>query len=177
MAPRGWRRRSSSCPIRRSAMSRSRQEILPADDHADLEDRTDEIPDLRSSPCAMPCIAKQERERLRLLYVAMTRAEKWLIVGGGRRGRARAMQAGTNAWPTGWRACGDYDAKTWRSGTCAACRTVIGMRLALRTVTHQQTAACLTARISARMCPCRHRPRPFHPLNWRGDKVLPGDAA
>lgn len=57
-----------------------KQELLPAGDQVVWKTPT------KSSPLAVKTlrdnvIAKQARERLRLLYVAMTRAEKWLIVG------------------------------------------------------------------------------------------------
>jgi ATP-dependent helicase/nuclease subunit A len=57
-----------------------KQELLPAGDHVIWK-----TPAKSSAPAVIALrddvIAKQARERLRLLYVAMTRAEKWLIVG------------------------------------------------------------------------------------------------
>lgn len=59
---------------------RVRQELLPADGHVIWK-----TPAKASAPAVTALrdavMAKQARERLRLLYVAMTRAEKWLIVG------------------------------------------------------------------------------------------------
>ncbi|MEL6684686.1 MAG: double-strand break repair helicase AddA, partial [Pseudomonadota bacterium] len=56
------------------------QELLPAGDHLIWK-----TPAKSSAPSVVALrdevIAKQTRERMRLLYVAMTRAEKWLIVG------------------------------------------------------------------------------------------------
>ncbi|KQI73561.1 DNA helicase UvrD [Loktanella sp. 5RATIMAR09] len=86
-----------------------KQEILPADDHVIWKP-----PAKSASPAVMALrddvIAKQTRERLRLLYVAMTRAEKWLIVGA-----AGEVGEGDASWynivADGMRACGDYDAK------------------------------------------------------------------
>ncbi|MBS8271874.1 double-strand break repair helicase AddA, partial [Halomonas litopenaei] len=86
-----------------------KQEILPADDHVIWKP-----PAKSASPAVMALredvIAKQTRERLRLLYVAMTRAEKWLIVGA-----AGDVGEGDASWynivADGMRACGDYDAK------------------------------------------------------------------
>ncbi|EBA14118.1 double-strand break repair helicase AddA [Roseobacter sp. CCS2] len=56
------------------------QELLPADDHVIWK-----TPAKSSAPSVIALrdkvIAKQARERMRLLYVAMTRAEKWLIAG------------------------------------------------------------------------------------------------
>ena len=57
-----------------------KQELLPAGDHVIWK-----TPAKASAPAVIALrddvIAKQARERLRLLYVAMTRAEKWLIIG------------------------------------------------------------------------------------------------
>jgi ATP-dependent helicase/nuclease subunit A len=57
-----------------------KQELLPAGDHMIWK-----TPAKASAPSVIALrddvIAKQGRERLRLLYVAMTRAEKWLIIG------------------------------------------------------------------------------------------------
>ena len=58
----------------------AKAELLPAGDHVVWKTPT------KASPPTVDAlrddvIAKQKRERLRLLYVAMTRAEKWLIVG------------------------------------------------------------------------------------------------
>ncbi|MFO8125088.1 double-strand break repair helicase AddA [Yoonia sp.] len=57
-----------------------KQELLPAGDHViwktPANTSSPAVTDLREA-----VIAKQVRERMRLLYVAMTRAEKWLIVG------------------------------------------------------------------------------------------------
>jgi ATP-dependent helicase/nuclease subunit A len=86
-----------------------KQEILPADDHVIWKP-----PAKSASPAVIAlredAIAKQTRERLRLLYVAMTRAEKWLIVGA-----AGDVGEGDASWynivADGMRACGDYDAK------------------------------------------------------------------
>ena len=59
---------------------RVNQELLPANDHLIWK-----TPTKTSAPAVIALrdavIAKQARERMRLLYVAMTRAEKWLIVG------------------------------------------------------------------------------------------------
>ncbi|MCK0097209.1 double-strand break repair helicase AddA [Yoonia sp. F2084L] len=59
---------------------RVNQELLPAADHLIWK-----TPAKTSAPSVTALrdtvIAKQARERMRLLYVAMTRAEKWLIVG------------------------------------------------------------------------------------------------
>ncbi len=59
---------------------RVNQELLPAGDHLIWK-----TPAKTSAPSVTALrdtvIAKQARERMRLLYVAMTRAEKWLIVG------------------------------------------------------------------------------------------------
>ena len=86
-----------------------KQEILPAHDHVIWK------PPAKSSAPAVVAlrdavIAKQKRERLRLLYVAMTRAEKWLIIGA-----AGEVGEGDASWynivADGMRACGDYDAK------------------------------------------------------------------
>jgi ATP-dependent helicase/nuclease subunit A len=59
---------------------RVNQELLPADNHLIWK-----TPTKTSAPAVTALrdavIAKQARERMRLLYVAMTRAEKWLIVG------------------------------------------------------------------------------------------------
>lgn len=69
-------------------------------------------PKAQSSPAVLALydafVAKQARERLRLLYVAMTRAEKWLIVGA-----AGDVGEGDASWynivADGMRARGDYD--------------------------------------------------------------------
>lgn len=58
----------------------AKQELLPAGDHLIWK-----TPAKSSAPAVVALrdavVAKQVRERMRLLYVAMTRAEKWLIVG------------------------------------------------------------------------------------------------
>jgi ATP-dependent helicase/nuclease subunit A len=85
------------------------QELLPADDHIIWK-----TPAKYSAPAVVALrdavIAKQKRERLRLLYVAMTRAEKWLIVGA-----AGDVGEGDASWynivDDGMRARGDYEAK------------------------------------------------------------------
>ena len=86
-----------------------KQEILPADDQVIWK------PPAKSAAPAVAAlreevIIKQTQERLRLLYVAMTRAEKWLIVGA-----AGDVGEGDASWynivADGMRACGDYDAK------------------------------------------------------------------
>ncbi|WP_333712147.1 double-strand break repair helicase AddA [Yoonia sp.] len=54
-------------------------EILPAGDHIIWKPRADDSPEAVKT-LKDDILAKQDRERMRLLYVAMTRAEKWLIV-------------------------------------------------------------------------------------------------
>ncbi len=60
--------------------NQAKQEMLPAGDHVLWKTPTN-----ASAPAVTALrddvVAKQARERMRLLYVAMTRAEKWLIVG------------------------------------------------------------------------------------------------
>ena len=88
---------------------RVKQELLPAGDHVIWK-----TPAGTSAPAVTALtdavIAAQARERLRLLYVAMTRAEKWLIVGA-----AGDVGEGDASWynivADGMRARGDYDAK------------------------------------------------------------------
>ncbi len=84
-------------------------ELLPAGNHLVWKTPTRE-----SAPAVTALrddvIAAQKRERLRLLYVAMTRAEKWLIVGA-----AGDVGAGDASWynivADGMRQRGDFDAK------------------------------------------------------------------
>ena len=84
-----------------------RAELLAADDHLIWK-----TPASASAPAVVALrdqiIAKQARERLRLLYVAMTRAEKWLIVGA-----AGDVGEGDASWynivADGMRHRGDYD--------------------------------------------------------------------
>ena len=59
---------------------RLRQELLPAGNQMIWKPRAEAMPDTVETFRA-EAIEKQRRERMRLLYVAMTRAEKWLIVG------------------------------------------------------------------------------------------------
>ncbi len=59
---------------------RLQQELLPADGQAIWKPLSDDMPEAVRD-FQTDVIEKQRRERLRLLYVAMTRAEKWLIVG------------------------------------------------------------------------------------------------
>ncbi len=85
-----------------------KQELLPAGDHMIWK-----TPAKGSAPAVIALrdevIAKQSRERLRLLYVAMTRAEKWLIVGA-----AGDVGEGDASWynivADGMAQRGDYDA-------------------------------------------------------------------
>ena len=85
-----------------------KQELLPAGDHVIWK-----TPAKSSAPAVIALrdavIAKQSRERLRLLYVAMTRAEKWLIVGA-----AGDVGEGDASWHNivadGMAQRGDYDA-------------------------------------------------------------------
>ena len=85
-----------------------REELLPAGDNVIWK-----TPVKSSAPAVAALreevIAKQERERMRLLYVAMTRAEKWLIVGA-----AGDVGEGDASWynivADGMRQRGDYDA-------------------------------------------------------------------
>jgi ATP-dependent helicase/nuclease subunit A len=85
-----------------------KQELLPADDYVVWK-----TPAKSSAPAVAALrddvIAKQARERLRLLYVAMTRAEKWLIVGA-----AGDVGVGDASWynivADGMKQRGDYDA-------------------------------------------------------------------
>ncbi len=84
------------------------QELLPAGDHLIWK-----TPAKSSAPSVVALrdevIAKQTRERMRLLYVAMTRAEKWLIVGA-----AGDVGEGDASWynivADGMTRRGDYDA-------------------------------------------------------------------
>jgi len=85
-----------------------KQELLPAGDHVIWR------PPAKSSAPAVVAlrdavVAKQARERMRLLYVAMTRAEKWLIVGA-----AGDLGDGDASWynivADGMQRRGDYDA-------------------------------------------------------------------
>lgn len=84
-----------------------KQELLPADDHLIWK-----TPAKMSAPAVVALrdtvIAKQTRERMRLLYVAMTRAEKWLIVGA-----AGDVGEGDTSWynivADGMSRRGDYD--------------------------------------------------------------------
>jgi len=83
-------------------------ELLPAGDHLIWK-----TPTPQSAPAVTALrtevIAKQARERLRLLYVAMTRAEKWLIIGA-----AGDVGEGGASWynivADGMRQRGDFDA-------------------------------------------------------------------
>lgn len=83
------------------------QELLPAGDHLiwKTQSKTSApvVDALREA-----VVAKQTRERMRLLYVAMTRAEKWLIVGA-----AGDVGEGDASWynivADGMRRRGDYD--------------------------------------------------------------------
>jgi ATP-dependent helicase/nuclease subunit A len=56
-----------------------RDEVLPAGPHVVWRTNKDEAP-VAMLPIRAEIEARQERERRRLLYVGMTRAEKWLIV-------------------------------------------------------------------------------------------------
>ncbi|PJI85886.1 DNA helicase/exodeoxyribonuclease V subunit A [Yoonia maricola] len=85
-----------------------KQELLPAGDHliwkTPAKSSAPVVAELRDT-----VIAKQARERMRLLYVAMTRAEKWLIVGA-----AGDVGEGDASWynivADGMGRRGDYDA-------------------------------------------------------------------
>jgi ATP-dependent helicase/nuclease subunit A len=85
-----------------------KQELLPAENgviwKTPAKSSPPAVTDLRED-----VIAKQARERLRLLYVAMTRAEKWLIVGA-----AGDVGDGDASWYNivagGMHKRGDYDA-------------------------------------------------------------------
>ncbi|SFS19829.1 double-strand break repair helicase AddA [Yoonia litorea] len=57
-----------------------RPELLPVGDQVVWKPLADDIPDTLK-PIRESILEKERRERMRLLYVAMTRAEKWLIVG------------------------------------------------------------------------------------------------
>jgi len=86
----------------------AKQELLPAGDHLIWK-----TPAKSSGPAVVALrdavVAKQARERMRLLYVAMTRAEKWLIVGA-----AGDVGEGDASWynivADGMQRRGDYDA-------------------------------------------------------------------
>ncbi|MEJ6403327.1 double-strand break repair helicase AddA [Yoonia sp. 2307UL14-13] len=88
---------------------RVRQELLPAGKHVIWK-----TPAKESAPAVSALrdqvIAAEARERMRLLYVAMTRAEKWLIVGA-----AGDVGDGNDSWyniiADGMRQRGDFDAK------------------------------------------------------------------
>ena len=85
----------------------AKQELLPAGDHLIWK-----TPAKSSAPSVVALrdavVANQTRERMRLLYVAMTRAEKWLIVGA-----AGDVGEGDASWynivADGMAARGDYD--------------------------------------------------------------------
>ncbi len=85
-----------------------REELLPAQKHliwkTPAAQSAASVTDLRDA-----YVARQEQERLRLLYVAMTRAEKWLIVGA-----AGDVGDGDQSWynivADGMQRRGDYDA-------------------------------------------------------------------
>ncbi|WP_296374938.1 double-strand break repair helicase AddA [Yoonia sp.] len=87
-------------------------ELLPAGEHG--EHVVWKTPKAESAPAVTNLrdlvVAKQARERLRLLYVAMTRAEKWLIVGA-----AGNIKEDDDSWhnivASGMDGCGVYDAK------------------------------------------------------------------
>ncbi|MCB5199193.1 double-strand break repair helicase AddA [Loktanella sp. TSTF-M6] len=116
---------------------------------------------------------KQARERLRLLYVAMTRAEKWLIVGSaGNPGKG----------DTGW-----YDlvaqgmeqagAAMDHAGDLAIQRVSNGTWLAGERIDAEQTAAPDDPPLALAPLAAVVRPRTLSPSQMDGAKVVPGDPA
>ena len=149
-----------------------KQELLPAGDHVIWKTAAKE-----SAPAVTALrdavIAKQARERLRLLYVAMTRAEKWLIVGA-----AGDVGEGDASWynivADGMTQRGDYDATAGD--------------LPIRRVSHLDWDAADLVTPDATVAPDISFPD-FGPLppvarvttrapsDLPGDKTLPGDVA
>lgn len=68
-------------PETQKSMNIDRNEIYEIDDLVFWKTKTDEAPPSLVAK-KESILAAQERERMRLLYVAMTRAEKWLIIAG-----------------------------------------------------------------------------------------------
>ncbi|WP_439153663.1 double-strand break repair helicase AddA [Yoonia sp.] len=85
-----------------------KSELLPADEHLVWKTPARESPPTVAA-LRDAVIAKQARERLRLLYVAMTRAEKWLIVGAAG-DVGKADDSWYNIVASGMAQRGDYDA-------------------------------------------------------------------
>ncbi len=115
--------------------------------------------------------ARQEQERLRLLYVAMTRAEKWLIVGA-----AGDVGEGDQSWynivADGMQHRGDYDATSGNLGIRRVShldwyaldeKTRDPVKLPDITVPHFDAA------------PKPDRAKTISPSELPGAKVLPGD--
>ncbi|MDP5361173.1 MAG: double-strand break repair helicase AddA [Paracoccaceae bacterium] len=147
-----------------------KQDLLPAGDHVIWK------PLAKASPPAVAAlretvIAKQAQERLRLLYVAMTRAEKWLIVGA-----AGDVGEGDASWynivAEGMQQRGDYDAylgdlpirrvseHDWNG-------------LPLEEPVHKETP--LVSPPVFGDLPAIEKPKTIPPSDLPGAKILPGD--
>lgn len=132
----------------------------------------------KSSPPAVTAlrdavIARQNRERLRLLYVAMTRAEKWLIVGA-----AGDIGEGDQSWYNivgdGMRQRGDYDAM---AGDLPIKRVSDLDWDALPRVDTTKQTVPTPAPITFHPLPEPVKDTTISPSDLPGAKILPGDPA
>jgi ATP-dependent helicase/nuclease subunit A len=152
--------------------NQAKQEILPAGDYVIWKTPTN-----ASAPAVAALrdnvVTKQARERMRLLYVAMTRAEKWLIVGA-----AGDVGGGDASWynivADGLAQRGDFDAM---HGELAVRRVAEGDwdRLDL-TIPDQKPTPQVTPPIFDKLAPPA-KPKTIAPSELGGARVLPGDPA
>ena len=148
----------------------AKQELLPAGDHLIWK-----TPAKSSAPAVTALrddvIAKQARERLRLLYVAMSRAEKWLIVGA-----AGDVGEGDASWynivADGMAQHGDYDAML---GDLPIRRVSELDWDAPELVTLEPTEVSTVTVPEFGPLTMPDRPKTISPSDLGGPKVMPGD--
>ncbi len=149
-----------------------KQELLPAEAHVIWK-----TPASASAPAVTALrdavIAQQARERMRLLYVAMTRAEKWLIVGA-----AGDVSEGDASWynivADGMQRRGAYDAML---GDLPLRRV---SELEWEALPRTSVPPVVTTKIIPPVFGDLPQPEPFAtvaPSELTGPKVMPGDPA
>jgi len=147
-------------------------EVFRADDTALWKTSADDMPPAMQAMRA-DMIAAQERERLRLLYVAMTRAEKWLIVCG-----AGDMGDAGESWyaqmADGIERAGPVDAA---AGPIPVRRVTHGDWTAGELVGAFADTKVATPPLDLRDLPPVVGARTVAPSDLGGDKILAGDPA
>jgi ATP-dependent helicase/nuclease subunit A len=150
--------------------NQAKSELFPADDQVVWKMKKDASP-LAMEELREAIVAKQAKERMRLLYVAMTRAEKWLIVGA-----AGKIGEGDDSWynivSDGMMQAGDANA-------------VVG-DMTVRRVTHLDwegpTFVSIPDKVVTKPAMPTFAPlqpivasKTLSPSNLKGAKIIPGD--